>query len=178
MKRTWTIIFLLLTVTMVTVFAENDHDADRRTVKGIVVDENGEPLPGASVLAVGTTIGAGTNAKGEFSIQLRDDKEQVLRISFTGYQPVEMSVNLKTKPDLSPRIQLQPAPNELNEIVVTGARIERPLKDAPVLTRIISQKDIQALNPMSIETLLQYELPGLQIVYNSMSQLPEIKYQG
>lgn len=178
MKRTCTIIFLLLTVTMVTVFAENDNEEDRRTIKGIVVDENGEPLPGASVLAVGTTIGAGTNAKGEFSIQLRDDKEQVLRISFTGYQPVEMTINLKINPDSSPRIQLRPAQNELNEVVVTGARVERPLKDVPVLTRIISQKNIQALNPMSIETLLQYELPGLQIVYNSMSQLPEIKYQG
>ena len=178
MKRTWTIVVLLLTVTTVTVLAENDNVADRRTIKGIVVDENGEPLPGASVLAVGTTIGAGTNAKGEFSIQLRDDKEQVLRISFTGYQPVETIINLKIDPAPSPRIQLRPAQNELNEVVVTGARVERPLKDVPILTRIISQKDIQALNPMSIETLLQYELPGLQIAYNSMSQLPEIKYQG
>ena len=31
---------------------------------------------------------------------------------------------------------------------------------------------------MSIETLLQYELPGLQITYNSMSRMPQIKYQG
>lgn len=31
---------------------------------------------------------------------------------------------------------------------------------------------------MNVETLLQYELPGLQIGYNSMSQMPEISYQG
>lgn len=31
---------------------------------------------------------------------------------------------------------------------------------------------------MDIETLLQYELPGIQFNYNSMSKLPEITYQG
>ena len=144
----------------------------------MVIDENGEPLAGASVLVVGTTIGAGTNANGEFSILLRDDCEQTLRISFMGYQPEEIQVNLRTRRNVTPRVQLYPAQNELNEVIVTGARVERPLKDTPILTRVISQKDIQALNPQSMETLLQYELPGLQIVYNSMSQVPEIKYQG
>lgn len=168
----------MLTVASATVFAGNDDETARRAITGMVIDENGEPLAGASVLVVGTTIGAGTNANGEFSILLRDDCEQTLRISFMGYQPEEIQVNLRTRRNVTPRVQLYPAQNELNEVIVTGARVERPLKDTPILTRVISQKDIQALNPQSMETLLQYELPGLQIVYNSMSQVPEIKYQG
>lgn len=178
MKRFLGILILILTVAPATVFAGNDDETARRTITGVVVDENGEPLAGASVLVVGTTIGAGTNANGEFSILLRDDREQTLRISFMGYQPVEIQVDLRARRNVSPRVRLYPAQNELNEVIVTGARVERPLKDTPILTRVISQKDIQALNPQSMETLLQYELPGLQIVYNSMSQVPEIKYQG
>ena len=66
----------------------------------------------------------------------------------------------------------------LDEVVITGTRTEKLLRDTPVLTRVISKKKIQELNPMDMETLLQYELPGIQFSYNSMSQLPEVKYQG
>lgn len=169
---------LLLTVPSGTVFAEDKElEVGRYTVKGTVVDENGDPLPGASVWVVGATIGAGTNANGEFAIRLNEGREYTLRVSFTGYIPEEVKVNRQTGAQPL-HVILKPAENELNEVVVTGARIARPLKEVPVLTRVISQKDIQALNPMSIETLLQYELPGLQITYNSMSRMPQIKYQG
>ena len=169
---------LLLTVPSGTVFAEDEElEVGRYTVKGTVVDENGDPLPGASVWVVGATIGAGTNANGEFAIRLNEGREYTLRVSFTGYIPEEVKVNRQTGAQPL-HVILKPAENELNEVVVTGARIARPLKEVPVLTRVISQKDIQALNPMSIETLLQYELPGLQITYNSMSRMPQIKYQG
>ncbi|MDO4704445.1 TonB-dependent receptor [Tannerella sp.] len=173
------ILFLLfLTVPSGTVFAVDEgFEPARYTVKGTVVDENGEPLPGASVWVVGATIGAGTNANGEFAIRLNEGREYTLRVSFTGYVPEEIKVNVPMKGEAI-QIALRPAQNELNEVVVTGARIARPLKEVPILTRVISQKDIQALNPMSIETLLQYELPGLQITYNSMSRMPQIKYQG
>lgn len=74
----------------------------------------------------------------------------------------------------------RPPPKDiaLDEVVITGTRTEKLLRDTPVLTRVISKKKIQELNPMDMETLLQYELPGIQFSYNSMSQLPEIKYQG
>lgn len=178
MKKLLIILVSLLTVASAAVFAENDNEAARRIIKGTVLDENGEPLPGASVMVVGTTIGAGTNANGEFTLQLRENKEHLLRISFTGYRPKEVKVNPQAKLYSSLQVKLKQAENQLNEVVVTGSRIEKPLKDVPVLTRVITQKDIRMVNPMNIETLLQYELPGLQIGYNSMSQMPEIKYQG
>lgn len=146
-------------------------------VKGVVMDENKEPLPGASVRVAGTTLGAGTNTQGEFIISFAEAAERTLHISYMGYEPQRITVTSARDPKTL-HIQLVPADNQLNDIVVTGSFIERPLKNAPVLTRVISQKDIQALNPMSFESLLQYELPGLQIGLNSMSGLPEIKYQG
>jgi outer membrane receptor for ferrienterochelin and colicins len=174
----------LLTVAVTTaVFAndgEGDNDNGRRyryAIKGVVVDEHDQPMPGAAVRIVGTTFGAGTNSNGEFIIRLDEVKKHTLQVSFVGYDP--QTVNAASSPDPTAlRIKLQPSTNVLNDVVITGSFIEKPLKDVPVLTRVITQKDIQTLNPMSIETLLQYELPGLQIRYNSMSQLPEISYQG
>ncbi|MDO4164951.1 MAG: TonB-dependent receptor [Bacteroides sp.] len=188
MKKTISILCFLLGVVsaLTTVSArgiDDDNDNDnsnkryRYAVKGVVVDENGDPLAGAAVRVVGTTLGVGTNSDGEFTIRLEDKKTYTLMISFMGYEPQKLYAASATNPETL-NVKLQPSNNQLNEIVVTGSFVEKPLKDVPVLTRVISQKDIQALNPMNVETLLQYELPGLQIGYNSMSQQPEINYQG
>lgn len=156
----------------------NDNEKrNRYTVKGTVADENGEPLAGAAVRVVGTTLGAGTNSDGEFVIRMDEAGACTLLVSFVGYEPQKVGAVAAQNP-AGVRVKLVPSSNQLNEVVVTGSFVEKPLKDVPVLTRIISQKDIQALNPMNIETLLQYELPGLQIGYNTMSQQPEITYQG
>ena len=172
---------MLLTVAVATVFAEGTTGGDDRylyAVKGIVTDENGQPLPGAAVKVTGTTFGAGTNTDGAFILRFEDRKERTLKVSFVGYDPQEVKV-VPGSGNVAPiEVRLTPASNPLNEVVITGSLTEKPLKEVPVLTRVISQKEIQALNPMSIETLLQYELPGLQIGFNSMSQLPEITYQG
>ena len=154
---------------------ENDN-ATTRCFKGVVLDENGTPLPGASIVVIGTTIGAGTNTQGEFTLSLRDKGFPILRASFIGYTPVEYKIQDNEHNNIV--IRLKPTQSSLEEVVVTGTRTEKPLKDAPILTRVIGQKEIQALNPMDIETLLQYELPGIQFNYNSMSKLPEITYQG
>lgn len=149
----------------------------RFLMKGVVLDESGQPLPGAAVKVLGTTWGACTNASGEFVIRVEESKAYTLQVSFMGYEPGRVVARSALQPERM-SVRLSPSTNQLNEVVVTGSLVEKPLKDVPVLTRVISQKDIRSLNPQSIETLLQYELPGLQIGYNSMSQLPEITYQG
>lgn len=180
MKKAVLLLFMLV-VTTAGIFAEDANERYvghyRYQLKGIVINENGQVMPGATVQVMGTTLGAGTNTGGEFVIRVEDVKEYTLQISFVGYEPSRIKVQSAANPVIT-RVQLKPSGNRLNEVVVTGSFIEKPLKDVPVLTRVISRKDIQALNPMSIETLLQYELPGLQIGYNSMSQMPKIFYQG
>ena len=177
MKKTLFLVLFLTLLATIAVWATNeDHASYPYSITGIVVDEDNKPMPGASVLVVGTTVGAGTNAEGVFRIQLRSNNPVKLRISFTGYESVELMASPLSKERL--QIRLIPSDNQLNDVIVTGTRIEKPLKEVPVITRVISHKDIETLNPANMESLLQYELPGLQIVYNSMSQLPEIKYQG
>ena len=181
MRRVLCFLLFLLAAAVPTVFAEEVDERDsnryRYSILGDVVDENGQPMPGATVRVLGTTFGAGTDSDGEFVIRLENAKEYTLLVSFIGYESQEIKAVPAVRP---PRlhIRLVPSSNQLNDVVVTGSFVAKPLKEVPVLTRVISQKEIQALNPMNVETLLQYELPGLQIGYNSMSQMPEISYQG
>lgn len=144
-------------------------------IKGTVTDEEGKPLVGAGVAVVGTTIGAVTGGEGHFVIRLREEEPCRLRVTYVGYTPYYLDVTPGSGVE---KVRLKQAPNELSEVVVTGMPVARPLKEVPVLTRVISGGDIKALNPPDIETLLQYQLPGLTIGYNSMSQLPRLTYQG
>jgi len=69
------------------------------TVTGTITDEQGEPLPGASVSVKGSTRGVTTDIDGTFSINVRPT--DVLVISFLGYESFETSVENRQKIDVS-----------------------------------------------------------------------------
>ena len=60
-------------------------------ISGKVVDVNGEPVIGASIVEKGTTNGTVTNLQGDFSLSVSSDKA-VIEISYIGYQPQELKV--------------------------------------------------------------------------------------
>ncbi|MDY5859085.1 MAG: SusC/RagA family TonB-linked outer membrane protein [Porphyromonas sp.] len=84
-----------------------------RTIKGVVVDENGESLPGASILVEGTQTGVVTDLDGNFRITLPAGKNK-LRVSFVGYTPVSIVAKDGMK------VQLLPDTKTIKEVVVTG----------------------------------------------------------
>ena len=176
MKRFSFILVLLLTVALVTVNANVPANPPNYIIKGVVMTAKGEPLAGASIVVEGTNINCGSNSKGEFSLNVQKDKVYKLRVSYLGYTPRLITVPASGHPPL--KIKLQPSETALNELVVTGSRYERQLKDVPVITRVISREEIETVNPVDFTTLLEYTLPGIQFYYNTMSQVPEITYQG
>ncbi len=85
-----------------------------RSVKGKVVDESGEPLPGVNVLVKGTTIGTVTDAGGNYSLTLPNNAQQLV-FSFIGYTSYEETI---TKPEIS--VVLKTDIQSLQEVVVVG----------------------------------------------------------
>ena len=65
----------------------------------------------------------------------------------------------------------------LSEVVVTGTRTPKLLKDSPILTRVISAGDIKKSDATNISDLLQAELPGIEFSY-SMNQQVSLNMQG
>ncbi|KAA6341908.1 TonB-dependent receptor SusC [termite gut metagenome] len=88
--------------------------AQQVNVAGVVSDDKGEPLPGASVLVKGTTRGVMTDVDGSFSITVLP--KDVLEISFLGYQIHSVAVGNQKRINIS----LQPNPNELDEVTVVA----------------------------------------------------------
>ncbi len=65
----------------------------------------------------------------------------------------------------------------LNDVVVTGTRTPKLLKDTPVMTRLISSADIEKADATNIEDLMQEEMPGVEFSY-AMNQKRHINMSG
>lgn len=66
---------------------------------------------------------------------------------------------------------------ELQEVVVTGTRTPKFLKDTPIQTRVISSRDIARTDATNVQDLLQQELPGVEFSY-SMNQQTHLNFAG
>jgi TonB-dependent SusC/RagA subfamily outer membrane receptor len=84
-------------------------------VSGIIKDQKGETIIGATVMEKGTTNGSVTNVNGEFRLTVSRN-DAVLTVSFIGYQPQEIPLNGKK----SFNITLAESVSVLNEVVVVG----------------------------------------------------------
>ncbi len=96
-----------------------DVTIEQARITGKVTDENGEPLPGATIVEKGTTNGTVSNADGNFSLTV--SKGAIILVSFVGYTPEEIIVGDQLEID----IQLVPDIFSLQEIVVVGYGTQR-----------------------------------------------------
>ena len=66
---------------------------------------------------------------------------------------------------------------DYGEVVVTGTRTPKFLKDAPIQTRVINSKDIAKTDATNVQDLLQQELPGVEFSY-AMNQQTHLNFAG
>lgn len=118
----------------------------QQTVSGTVTDENGEPLPGVSILEKGTSNGTSTGLDGDYTLRLSAG-DAVLEFSFVGYLAREVPVNRQTVINIS----LEPDAQELEEVVVTALGISREEKS---LGYSVGQIDGEEMTQVGNENLL------------------------
>ena len=149
--------------------------AAQRYVSGKVVGPGNEPLAGAAVVVKeNKTIGMTTDAEGNYRLRIPDNKEYTLQASFIGY--VTQSHPLQTGQDRMDFAMEEDAIG-METVVVTGTRTPKLLKDAPIVTRVITADDIRKADATNIGDLLQAELPGIEFSY-SMDQQTSLDMQG
>ena len=95
---------------------QSSQRAEVGTVSGIVVDENREPVIGASVLVKGTTKGVITDLDGRFALRNVSGREVVLIIRYIGKKDIETRVKLNSENEFVMKEDV----NVMSEVVVTG----------------------------------------------------------
>ena len=132
-----------------------------KTVKGLVTDQNGEPLIGCNVIAIGSQTGVITDLDGKFAIQIPAGIKQ-LKISYIGYK--EQIVAIDGRSDI--KIILKDDANALEEVVVVGYGTQKKA----TLTGSIEQVSSKALESRPVSNLglaLQGQTPGLTVTRTS-----------
>lgn len=128
-------------------------------VKGIVVDENGETVIGASVLIKGTVSGTVTGMDGRFEI--RAAKGSTLVISSIGYVTKEVTVNGN-----SLSVTLPTDSEALEEVIITGYGTFKKSAYAGSAA-VVKTESIKDVPTVSLNEMLQGAAPGVTMQQNS-----------
>lgn len=127
------------------------------TVKGLVKDNNNEPLIGVNVLVKGTTNGTITDYDGCFTIRLKPN--DILLLSYTGYITQEIKVK-----DAQPlTIVLEENQVALNEVVVTALGIKKESKALSYNVQEIKSAQIVGVKDANFMNSLSGKIAGVQI---------------
>ncbi|MEX2597391.1 MAG: TonB-dependent receptor plug domain-containing protein, partial [Salibacteraceae bacterium] len=122
-------------------------------VKGIVVDDGGNPIPFVQVMISGTSIGAETDTNGVFHLSNVPEGNHEIQYSAMGYQRLNRSVSIADKGMVDVgTIKLKLDMLGLNEVVITGTMRETFVKASPVKVEVMKMehvtKNIPATNLM------------------------------
>ena len=105
------------------------------TVKGVIKDNTGEPLPGTNILVKGTETGTTSNFDGEFSLKAK--KGDVLLINFIGFRSLEIKV---TKDNYF-SVTLNPDEAALDEVVISA--YSSPKRSVANAVSIVSEDSVE-----------------------------------
>lgn len=130
-------------------------------VTGTVKDTEGEPLTGATVLVVGTTVGTSADIDGNFSINAAPG--QSLRVSSVGYETATVKVGSEKHLD----IVLKENSTMLQDVVVVGYGTMEKKRVTSSITSIKGDALMSGLGGSTIATALQGKVSGLTISGNA-----------
>lgn len=134
-----------------------------RTIKGVVTDDRGEPLIGATVMIKGSKIAVPTDAQGNFTINVPGGISPTLLISYIGMKSKEQRV-LK---DLV-KIILESDALLMDEIVVLSTgyqKIDRRLSTSSIFS--VSGDNIKQANATTLDNMLMGKIPGMTVLNNT-----------
>ena len=128
-------------------------------VQGIIVDQNGEPIIGATVRVKGTKNGVVTDLDGKFTLTQANGP---IEVSYIGYKT---QIIKNAKGNL--RISLQEDANALDDVVVVGYGQQKKASLTSAITQIKGEEVFKDRTVSSTAVALQGEIPGLTVTRSS-----------
>ena len=148
-------------------------------IRGMVVDSNRDPIPGASIIVKGTRTGTSTNIEGEFTLDVKNDKV-TLEVSFIGMKKQTVQVDATRKKMLE--ITMVDDVKTLDDVVINGYSNVRKSSFTGSSTQI-SGNDLRKVSQTNVIGALQTFDPSFRLVSNTQfgsdpNALPEMYIRG
>ena len=134
------------------------NDIVETTIKGKVVDEHGQPLPGVSVLAKTSKNVTVTDSEGNYSIRI-DANDRILVFKYMGYADREVAINSQTLIN----VKLSLADNSLNDVVVVGYGTVKKSDLTGSVSSVSAEKITQVKGISNVAQALQGQAAGVQV---------------
>lgn len=171
LKTLLTVLFLIVSVFKVNAASstesskksaiENKNSEADITIKGVVLDELGQPMIGVTILPKGSSRGITTDFDGTFTISVSSNTESLI-FSYVGYDTKEVSIVNKTKISVS----MVPVSKSLNEVVIVGYGTQKKKNLLGAISSVKGETLTLSSAP-SVLTALEGKVAGLQISQNS-----------
>ncbi len=163
---------------IVVIRKQQTEKSDNR-IRGIVVDSNKEPIPGASIIVKGTRTGTSSNIEGEFTLDVKGDKV-ALEISFIGMKKQTLQVDATRKKMLE--ITLVDDVKTLEDVVVTGYSNVRKTSFTGSSTQITGD-ELRKVSQTNVIDAMQSFDPSFRLMTNTQfgsdpNALPEMYIRG
>jgi iron complex outermembrane receptor protein len=124
-------------------------------IKGKIVDNKGDELPGVNIVIKGTKKGTSSDNEGKYTLEANEG--EVLVFSFIGYQNQEITVDDRTEYN----VVLLEAAGQLSEIVVVGSRgLPRTDVERPVPVDVLNAKELQSTGQVDLGQMVQFNSPS------------------
>ncbi len=149
---------------------------EKVTVRGKVVDKDGAPLPGVTILIKGTTVGVSTNGDGQYAISVAKQDSLVFVFSFIGLKTKEVKWNGQE----ALNVVLEEDSQVMDEVVVSTGYNTVNRRDMVGSYTSVKAADIMMPAYNSIDQMLQGQIAGM-VVMNTSSRVgttPKIKLRG
>lgn len=153
----WRRKYLFLFFMMISVLHSVTVFAQKRTISGIVIDENNEPLIGATIVAEGKSNMTVTNVDGKFSLAVLDNVKTI-EVSFVGY--TAQTVSIKGKSVFT--IQMRENDVQMDEVVVIGYGTAKRGNITGSIAKVDASK-LEGRPSSNIVSSLQGQLAGVEI---------------
>lgn len=132
----------------------------QKSINGIVADEQGEPIIGASVLEKGTTNGTITDLDGRFTLSIGKGTELI--VSYVGYTTKTVKIGNQS----TIKIVLIEDTKTLDEVVVIGYGTQKKSDVSGSVTSVSGDK-LSKIPTANAEMALQGMAPGLSVNFGS-----------
>lgn len=156
----------------------SEEKSEKMTIRGQVVDDRKQPLPGVTVVVKGTSVGTATDTAGCFTLTMPVMKDLVLVFSFIGMETQE----IKYTGQKEIKITLMPDMTEMEEVVVTGI-FERKAESFTGSTSTYKTEDLKMIGSQNVLQSLKTLDPSFHITPNNEfgsdpNRLPDIDIRG
>ncbi len=142
-------------------------------VSGQVVDQDGEPLIGATVRVKGAQTGSVTDLDGNF--QLDAPANATLVVSYVGYKDSEIAVRGRA---VIEKIQLESDSQVLDQVVVVGYGTQKKA-DLTGSVSIVNAEEMKRVSNSNISTMLEGKVAGVQITSDGQPGAdPSVRIRG